>query len=203
MVHLDDDELIRPLPPPGDERRECVDPDGFTIGTFILAAVSAGAGVFSAYTAYTKADRERKAEENKRKAVVHRWEAELLELRDILTELRGFLEQSGSLTANDPEAPLRPFTSRLLLDPKDFQKCRRVLNKLTAKTQKLHEATFRLIELVSSPRHQAYLGEKIRAVEGQLQRLYRMESLSDSLKTADETTASLLKTAEFLRNDLI
>lgn len=203
MDNSDDNIEHGQLPNSGGAHPDAIDPDGFTIATFLLAAVSAGAGVFSAYTAFAKSGREHKSEGNKRKAAVHRWEAELFELRDILKELRDVLQQSGSLAPTESPVPLRPFASRLLLEPKDFQKCKRVLSKLIQKTQKLHDTTFRLVELMDSPKHQEYLGQGVQAVERQLNRLHQMESLNDSLDTASETVESLLKTAEYLRNDLI
>jgi hypothetical protein len=181
-----------------------LDPDPFTVATLILSAIGTASGVFS--TVYTRSVRREQSKErrNRRTAAVHRWEANLHDLRDILEELRGFVARSRLDQAHgEHKGPLQPLSPGPLLSARDLGRYRRTLNKLISQTKRLNDDTFKLIELIDDQRTVSYMTDTASRMRETLKKLRSMESVEQSIADALQGIDVLLQTAAFLRQEII
>lgn len=74
-------------------RQRKIDPDPFMIACLIVAAIAMAANVYSTAMQVSDSGKKRKQQAGRRRAVLLRWQADLAELRDVMTDLRSLLEE--------------------------------------------------------------------------------------------------------------
>lgn len=180
-----------------------IDPDPFMVASLILSAVATASGVYSALSTHVSSRSERRRQKSEQNAAILRWEADLHELRPMLEDVAEFLSQLGFLGNDNFPKPLGPFTAKLELDDQQRDVFRQILSKVIQKTQQLNNSSFTLLGLLDQKVVQSYLAANVGVLQEQLLLLQRMESLDLSIDSALKAVDMLLKTAEYLRNNLI
>lgn len=180
-----------------------VDPDPFIVASLILSAVATASGVYSALATHVSSRSDKRRQEIEQSAAILRWEADLHELRPLLEDVGEFLSELGFLGSGNIPQPLKPFTAQLELDDQQLELFRRLLGRIIQKTQQLNNSSFKLLGSLDQKAVQSHLADNVGVLQEHLLLLQRMESLEVSIDSALNTVDMLLKTAEYLRNELI
>ncbi|HZZ29149.1 MAG TPA: hypothetical protein VFE46_14220 [Pirellulales bacterium] len=177
------------------------DPDPFSIGALVLAAIATAANVYSAYNSFSSSQADDGRREDQRQARLHRWEADLHDLRTILVELQEFLASVPGVP--DSIQPIKPLSSSLFLDEREFRRYRKILGQLIGKTKDLNNSSLAVIEVLNSRRMQGFLSDNVSSVRGQLESIRSFDSLDRSFASAFEALDLLIRTANYMRDNLI
>jgi hypothetical protein len=136
-------------------------------------------------------------------AAVHRWEANLLELKDLLTEISDFVREAHIQdSSSDESAILSPLQVPLELVPRQLARYKRLSTRLIQKTKDLNHDCFSLLEKLHDDTIIQRLAESLSTVRAHLQKVAQMRSLRSSLDEAQSTVDDVLQDAAALRSSL-
>jgi hypothetical protein len=183
-----------------------IDPDPFTTAMAVLTVVSTAAGVCSASVNIARSRKEAKGKEARRKANVHRWEAEVIDLKALLSEFSEFTQEVGvgqpHFGATDAPA-LQPFQTPIQLGPQDYTRYKKYVGKLLQQAKKLNSVVFDLVPDLDDEQTVAYLENQSAAIRNEIAAMKNVHSLAGSLDRADSVLDTLLKIAEYLREGVL
>lgn len=180
-----------------------IDPDPYVIGTFIFAAVSAAMSALAVHISHSSQSDERRRNQDRKRAAILRWEADLHELKDILVRLQEVIERFVPETSHSSRGSLRPLETGFRVTVHGLNALRQATSRLIRKTQQINNSSYKLLEQIDSEQLQRFLSNSIVELRQHVEELQKIRSLESSFVSAFETLGILVRTAEYLRNELV
>jgi hypothetical protein len=187
----------------GDGAAPSVDPDPFTLVALILSTVSTAAGVYAAALSRHTLRSQRRERHAQVIAAVHRWEANLIELKELLLEIETFAQEMGIEDSAQEEKPvLSPLQIPLELMPDKLKKYKSLLAALYGKAKELNNDAFSLLDKLHDDQARNRLRQSAVRIRSSLSELAKMKSVRSAIKIAISTVDDILRDANGIRSQL-
>jgi hypothetical protein len=115
---------------------ELIDPDPFMLLTLIMSTVTTATGIYNAALSRRTSRSQHRERRGQLDAAIHRWEANLLELKDILEEIKAFMHEGGVEDSTLYKSPVvSPLQVPLELIPDKLKQYKGLLTQLYGKAK--------------------------------------------------------------------
>jgi len=186
-------------------RDRSVDPEPLGLAALIVSIIAAAASVFDAVRGHAEHRFEVRRRAKSRKALVLRWEANLHEFRDALSEVREVLQThaQGSADMLQLQRPIDPLTTGIVLPRAALKTYKRLIGRLYSKGKQVSDSTLDLLPELEDAGVAGVLEQSLPEMREHLRRLREMRSLDETIALATEAVDRLLKVAEYMRHEIV
>jgi hypothetical protein len=184
-------------------KRQSVDPDPFTLVALILSTISTATGAYAAALSRRTSTTQRRERRAQLIAAVHRWEANLIELKELLLEIESFAQRTGIEDSAVEERPvLSPLQVPLDLMPDKLKEYKALLSAIYSKAKELNTDSFSLLDKLHDDQARERLRQSAVRIRSSLSELAKMKSVRSALKIATSTVDDILRDANGIRSQL-